>query len=172
MRRTHCKLVALGFLLGVGGCEGFSGPPPGADWQGTSATEGRRSITDPKLRAVAEDWQTGVLKQQAADGQPVFSRAELLPITMTALPYGVGAYEQQPRLPVILTTGPGWSALRAEQKEQQIALAYKDLADRLEKAGLGKDARPTLTLQTPQGMLLAWMNDLPSAGKRIHGDND
>jgi hypothetical protein len=171
MRRNCFRFLAFCLLIGASGCEGSSAPPPGHDWQ--EAAEGPRSITDPKLRVVAEEWRTRVLQQaETAGQQPLFSRAELLPVTMSALPYGVGVYQQQPRLPVILTTGPGWPALDAEQKEKQIALVYKDLSDHLQTTGFGEGCRPALTLQTPRGMLLAWINQVPTTGKRIHGDND
>jgi hypothetical protein len=157
--------------LASAGCGWFAPPPPG----GAPAVpvESRTAITDPKLKAVVEGWHDWVLQQKPAPaGPPLFSRAEILPVTVTTLPYGVGAYQQQPRLPVILTTGPGWSALKSEQKEEQTARAYRELEDRLRKAGLALECRPTLTLQTPQGLLLAWVNEVSDVRKLIHGDTD
>jgi hypothetical protein len=133
----------------------------------------RSGIADPKLRQAAEQFQHWVLQQKATpDGQPLFSKAELLPVTQTTLPYGVGAYQQQPRLPVIVTTGPGWPKLSAADKEKTIAQAYADLAGRVQAAEPGTQVRPTLTVQTPQGVLLSWINEMPSGRKLIHGDVD
>jgi hypothetical protein len=155
-------------LLASPGCGWLSPPPSGAP---AAPPASRAAITDPKLRAAAEAWQEWALQQkEMTQGQPLFSRVELLPVTMTTLPYGVGANQQQPRLPVIVTTGPGWPALKPEQKEEQLTRVYRELQDRLHTAGRDAECRPTLTLQTPQGMLLAWVNDLADAGKLIHGD--
>jgi hypothetical protein len=153
--------------LASAGCGWFAPPPPGG--APPVPAESQAAITDPKLKAAAEGWRDWVFQQKSA-GQPLFSRVENLPVTVTTLPYGVGAYQQQPRLPVILTTGPGWSALKPEQKEEQTARAYRELGDRLQQAGLTIECRPTLTLQTPQGMLLAWVNDIADTRKLIHGD--
>src|SRR5438045_5920014 len=118
-RASWYLLGCLACLVAVAGCGWFTPPPPGGTGQWGSV-EKTTSPSDPKLKTVAEDWQRWILEQAPTPGgAPLFSRAELLPVTVTTLPYGVGAYQQQPRWPVILTTGPGWSALKREQKEKQ-----------------------------------------------------
>ena len=87
-------------------------PKPPARGDGLPQAYPRSQINEPKLRALAQEFQTWALQQQSAGANPapLFSRVEVLPPVLTVLPYGVGAYEQEPRLPVILTTGPGWTA--------------------------------------------------------------
>ena len=57
------------------------------------------------------------MRDHGAPAAPLFSRVEVLPPTRTVLPYGVGAYQQEPRLPAILTIGPGWASQEPEEKE-------------------------------------------------------
>jgi hypothetical protein len=88
----------------------------------------------------------------------------------TVQPYGVGAYQQEPRLPVILTTGPGWAALKPPEKEEMAAQAFQDFSERLQALQREPPLQPTLTIQTSQGMELAWINHLDPSGKNVHGD--
>jgi hypothetical protein len=159
--------------LAAAGC-GRAGPAPQAPEADSPLAPAytRSVITDPKLREAAEQFQRWALGQKAADGQPLFGKVELLPVTETTLPYGVGAYQKEPRLPVLLTTGPGWSKLKAAEKEKEIARVYEDLADRVGRASPGRRVRSTLTVQTPQGVLLSWINEAPAGRKLIHGDSD
>ncbi len=131
----------------------------------------RSVISEPKLLRVAEEFQRWVqTANRSPKGRPLFSRTEVLPVAQTLLPYGVGVYQQEPRLPVILTTGAGWGELGAEQQEKFIAGIYEELAGRLERAGLDHPYRPTLTLQTPQGLLLAWINGMFPRERLLHGE--
>ena len=86
------------------------------------------------------------------------------------LPYGVGAYQQEPRLPAILTTGPGWASQEPEEKEAAAAQAFRKLSLGLEALKLDPPLRPTLTIQTASGLELAWINDLVEGRKNVHGD--
>ena len=95
----------------------------------------------------------------------------MLPPTQTVLPYGVGAYQQEPRLPAILTIGPGWASQEPEEKEAAAAQAFRKLSLGLEALKLDPPLRPTLTIQTPSGLELAWMNDLNEGRRNIHGDD-
>ena len=113
-------------------------------------------------------WQLGTGGGHPA---PLFSRVEVLPPTQTVLPYGVGAYEQEPRLPAILTIGPGWASQNPEEKEAVAAQAFRKLSQGLEALKLDPPLRPTLTIQTPSGLELAWMNDLNEGRRNIHGDD-
>ena len=106
----------------------------------------------------------------AAPPAPLFRRVEVPPPTRTVLPYGVGAYQQEPRLPAILTTGPGWASQEPEEKEAVAAQAFANLSQALEALKLDPPLRPTLTIQTPSGLELAWINDLIEGRKNIHGD--
>jgi hypothetical protein len=127
-------------------------------------------ITDPALRQVAGEIQTWAAQQAGAGRQPLYSQAEVLPPTQTVQPYGVGAYQQEPRLPVILTTGPGWTTLQPAEKEAMVAQAFRDFSERLQALKRQPALRPTLTVQTPQGMELAWINQLDPSGNNVHGD--
>ncbi len=127
-------------------------------------------ITDPALRKVAEEIQTWAVQQVGAGRQSLYSRVEVLPPVRTVQPYGVGAYQQEPRLPVILTTGPGWAKLDYETKEKMAAQAFREFSERLQVLKHEPPLRPTLTIQTPQGMELAWINHLDPSGKNVHGD--
>jgi hypothetical protein len=140
--------------------------------QGLPDAYPRSQINEPRLRALAEEFQTWALAQRSARAAPapLFFRVEVQPPTRTVLPYGVGAYEQEPRLPAILTTGPGWASLEPEEKEAAAALAFRKLSGGLNALKLDPPLRPTLTIQTPSGLELAWINDLVDGRKNIHGD--
>ncbi|HEX7379736.1 MAG TPA: hypothetical protein VF278_21610 [Pirellulales bacterium] len=129
-----------------------------------------RHFDDPDVRALADQIEAQALKPIIRDGRKLFSRVEVLPPVPTVQPYGVGLFQQEVRLPVILTTGPGWSALTAKQKEAQVARDFNEFSAIL--LGLKRDPplRPTLTVQTPEGMELTWMNRLDPSGKNVHGD--
>ncbi|APW63473.1 hypothetical protein [Paludisphaera borealis] len=128
-------------------------------------------ITDPALLDVTEEVQTWT-SQQADDGQkPLYSHAEVLSPVPIVQPYGVGVFQQEVRLPVIFTTGPGWNSLKLAEKEAAVALAYREIAVRLQALNHEPALQPTLTVQTPQGMELAWINRLDPGGKNVHGDD-
>ncbi len=132
----------------------------------------RSQINDPRLSALASKLRDWILQQQSAGPEPLplFSRVEILPTTQTVLPYGVGAYEQEPRLPVIVTTGPGWAGRELDEKEAITARLYGELSRRLEAMAAKPLIRPTLTIQTASGLELAWINDLVPGRKNLHGD--
>ena len=130
----------------------------------------RTRINDPALREAAEQIRTWALQQLGAGGRPLYSKAETPPPVQTVQPYGVGLFQQEPRLSVILTTGPGWDGLKPAEKETKVAQAFHEFSTRL--GGLKREPalRPTLIVQTPQGMELAWINHLDPSGKNVHGD--
>ncbi len=128
-------------------------------------------INDPRLLELAERFKEWALKQRAGASQAaIFGGAEVLPPTQTVLPYGVGAFQQEPRLPAILTTGPGWAELKPDEKEARVAAAFGELSGRLDALKLNPSPRPTLTLQMPSGLVLGWINDLSGGGKNLHGE--
>jgi len=164
---TGFTVVTLAWLAATG-CQRT--PPGRAAEKGLPPAYTRNQINDPAIRKVAEEIQTWALQQVGAGGQPLYSRAEVPPPVQTVQPYGVGAYQQEPRLPVILTTGPGWAGLKIAEKEAKVAQAFREFAERLQALKRQPALRPTLTIQTPQGMELAWINHLDSNGKYVHGD--
>jgi len=133
----------------------------------------RSQINDPELHRFAQEFKAWALQQTTGGATPgsLFKRVEVLPPTRTVLPYGVGAFEQELRLPIILTTGPGWTSQNPEEKEAVAALAFQKLSQGIEALKLELPLRPTLTIQTPSGLELAWMNDLNEGGRNIHGDD-
>jgi hypothetical protein len=151
-------------------------PPAGAQGQGLPQAYPRSHINDPGLRTCAEDFKTWALQQRSpgADPAPLFLRVEVQPPTRTILPYGVGAYQQEQRLPAILTVGPGWASLKSDAREAAAAQAFRQLAGGLEALKLDPPLRlrPTLTIQTESGLVLGWINDLLEGRKNLHGEGD
>jgi hypothetical protein len=185
-RRTRLQGVSLPVLvllgLAVSGCgrtttvmetEVLPEPRPPADERGLPQAYPRSQINDPKLLELAQEFKTWALQQRTGGDHPapLFSRVEVLPPTQTVLPYGVGAYQQETRLPAILTIGPGWASQEPEEKEAAVAQAFRKLSQGLEALKLDPPLRPTLTIQTPSGLELAWMNDLNEGRRNIHGDD-
>lgn len=161
-------LLMASLLVSTSGCgTRVSGPAP-SDLP-PAYTSGQ--ITDPKLEEVAQQFKTWAEGQQAVD-ERVFSRIEILPPVETLSPYGIGTFQKERRLPAILTTGPGWSQLKPAERELLASKAYQELAGRLAALESKPPLLPTVTLQTPQGLELAWINDLPQGRKLLHGDDD
>jgi hypothetical protein len=163
------ETVLLMVWLTAVGCQRMPPPPAPAEQELPPAYTSRQ-ITDPALRQLAEESQIWILKQVGPGGQPLYSRAEILAPVQTVMPYGVGAYQQEPRLPVILTTGAGWTGLAREDKEAKVAEIFRLLTAKLETLMTQPPLRPTLTIQTPQGLELAWINYLDPSGKNLHAD--
>ena len=106
--------------------------PPTTVEQGLPLAYTSNEITDPALRKIAEEIRNFDVKQLGAGGQPLYSRAEVLVPAKTVQPYGVGVYQQELRLPVILTTGPGWAGLKREDKEAKVAEIFGTISAKLE----------------------------------------
>jgi hypothetical protein len=149
-------------------------PPAGARAQGLPQAYPRSHINDPRLRTLAQEFETWTLQQRSAGANPapLFLRVEVQPPTRTVLPYGVGAYQQELRLPAILTIGPGWASLKPDEREAAAAQAFRKLSLDLEALKLDPPLRPTLTIQTASGLVLGWINDLVQGRKNIHGEGD
>jgi hypothetical protein len=129
----------------------------------------RDKILDPKLAEVVRafrDWAG----EQKVRSVAVFSRVEVLPPAPTLLPYGIGTYQKQLRLPAILTTGPGWRALAGDDREALAARAFQELSRLLESSASTAAVQATLTIQTPQGLELCWINELEPGRKLLHGE--
>ena len=129
----------------------------------------RDKILDPKLAEVARAFTAWAGEQKVQAGA-MFGSVEVLPPAPTILPYGIGTYEKQSRLPAILITGPGWRALSPDDREALAARAFQELSRLLESSTSAPAVRATVTIQTPQGLELGWINDLEPGGKLLHGE--
>lgn len=165
--RIGVTVLALTWLAGSGCQRTPPGRPAEKDLPSAYTSN---HINDPALRMIAQEIQTQTLQQVGTGGQPLYSRAEVLPPVPTVQPYGVGVFQQEVRLPVILTTGPGWASLKPEDKEKTVAQAFREISERLRTFKREPALRPTLTVQTPEGMELTWINHLDPSGKNVHGD--
>jgi hypothetical protein len=166
-------VFAVAAMAATAGCSKlpFGPPAPGPEQKDLPPAYPQNQITDPGLLEVVNGFKAWALAQRAGKPeQAIYSRCEVLPPAQTVQPYGVGAYQQEPRLPVILTTGPGWSELKRQDKEKLAAGAFKEITSRLAGMKHEPTLRPTLTIQTPEGMVLGWINHLEPSGKNLHGD--
>jgi hypothetical protein len=131
----------------------------------------RDKILDPKLADVARAFTAWAGEQKVQAGA-VFGGVEVLPPAPTLLPYGIGTYQKQLRLPAILITGPGWRALASDDREALAARAFQELSRLLESSASASIVRATVTVQTPQGLELCWINDLEPGRKLLHGEDE
>jgi hypothetical protein len=129
----------------------------------------RDKILDPKLAEVARAFTTWAGEHQV-QARAAFSRVEVLPPVPTLLPYGIGTYQKQLRLPAILTTGPGWRDLAGDDREALAARAFQELSRLLDSSASAAAVQATLTIQTPQGLELCWINELEPGRKLLHGE--
>ncbi|SIO59848.1 hypothetical protein SAMN05444166_6187 [Singulisphaera sp. GP187] len=127
-------------------------------------------IADPALHQVADEIQTWASQQAGTGEKPLYSRIEVLPPVPIVQPYGVGVFQQEVRLPVIFTTGPGWAGMKLTEKEAAVVQAFHHISERLQALNHKPALQSTLTIQTPQGMELTWINQLDPSGKNVHGD--
>ena len=130
----------------------------------------RDKILDPKLAEAVRAFTAWVGEQKVQAGA-VFGKVEVLPPAPTLLPYGIGTYQKQPRLPAILITGPGWRTLAGDNREAVAAGAFQELSRLLGSSASATAVQATLTIQTPQGLELCWINDLETGGKLLHGED-
>lgn len=153
-------------LLAIAGCEPAAAPqgelPP-------AYTSNR--IIDPALGEASEAIHAWAQKRTGAEGKPLYGKVEVLPPAPIVQPYGVGVFQQEMRLPVIFTTGPGWEGLTPAEKEDAVALAFRELSERLLAVKHEPPLKPTLTVQTPKGLELSWINHLDPEEKNVHGDD-
>jgi hypothetical protein len=154
-------------VLASAGCGRRAGPTAG----NLPPAYTRDKILDPKLAEVARVF-TAWAGEQKVQAEAVFDRVEVLPPAPTVLPYGIGTYQKQLRLPAILTTGPGWRALAADDREALAARAFQELSRLLESSAGTPAVRATVTVQTPQGLELCWINDLEPGRKLLHGEDE
>lgn len=159
-------------LLAVAGLGATGCKPPRHTPAGTlPPAYTSNQITDPALSEIAEGIKSWGARQVSADKKPLYGKVEVLPPTPIVQPYGVGVFQAEPRLPVILTTGEGWAGLSAAEKETAVSQAFNHLQEALKDLRHATPLPPTLTVQTPQGMNLAWVNRLEDNGRNVHGDD-
>lgn len=174
MNRTLIIRTLQAFaLLGAGLLSGCSRPPqrqPIAQAESLPPAYPRSSITDPATVVGVKALEATVNALKGSDGQPLYALVEILPPTRTVLPYGVGRYQQQNRLPVILTTSPAWAKLDTTRRETLVRQTHQECLQALERSGCKLPI--TLTVQEPRGWQVAWLND-PEPGRSIFvGDAD
>jgi len=159
-------LTCFTAALAIAGCE----PAPAPKGELPPAYTSNR-ITDPALGEVSDEIHAWAQKRTGAEGKPLYGKVEVLPPAPIVQPYGVGVFQQEMRLPVIFTTGPGWDGLKPAEKEDAVALAFRELSDRLLAVKREPPLRLTLTVQTPEGLELSWINHLDPDEKNVHGDD-
>jgi hypothetical protein len=157
--------MLLTAVLASSGCERHQVAPAGDLLPAYT----RDKILDPKLAEVARAF-TAWAGEQKVQARVVFTRVEVLPPAPTLLPYGIGTYQKQLRLPAILTTGPGWRDLAGDDREALAARAFQELSRLLESSASVSGVQATVTVQTPQGLELCWINNLEPGRKLLHGE--
>ena len=163
-RAWHVIALPIAVMLASSGCDRRAVAPVGD----LPPAYTRDRIVDPNLAEVAKAFTVWAEEQKVRVGS-VFEKVEVLPPAPTLLPYGIGTYQKQLRLPVILITGPGWRAMTDDDREALAARAFQELSRRLEAKASTAAVRATVTIQTPQGLELAWINDLEPGRKLLHG---
>ena len=166
-RASPVIALTVAAVLASSGC-GRRGGAPAADLPPAYT---RDKILDPKLAEVARAF-TAWAGEQKVQARAAFSRVEVLPPAPTLLPYGIGTYQKQIRLPTILTTGPGWHDLAGDDREALATRAFQELSRLLESSAGASGVRATVTIQTPQGLELCWINDLEPGRKLLHGEDE
>jgi hypothetical protein len=157
--------LSLAAVLASAGCQ----RPAAAPAADLPPAYTRDKIVDPKLAEVAQAFVAWAGEQKVPSGA-VFGNVDVLPPAPTLLPYGIGTYQKQLRLPAILITGPGWRALSGDDREALAARAFQELSRLLESRAGASAVRATVTIQTPQGLELCWINDLEPGRNLLHGE--
>ena len=157
--------LTVAAVLASTGCQRRSAAPAGD----LPPAYTRDKILDPKLAEAARAFDAWA-GEQKVQGRAVFGSVEILPPAPTLLPYGIGTYQKQMRLPAILITGPGWRELPGDDREALAGRAFQELSRLLESRAGASAVRATVTIQTPQGLELCWINDLEPGRKLLHGE--
>ena len=130
----------------------------------------RSEITDPTTLDASKKIRAYVEGRKSPEGDMYFSKTEILAPAKIVLPYGVGVFQQELRLPVILTTDKAWRTLKQNEKEIEVKSAYQQMASLLQKTN--SPLKPSLTIQTPQGLEISWINEINEGSKIVFGDED
>ena len=59
-----------------------------------------------------------------------------------------------------------------DNREALAARAFNELSRLLESSASASAVQATVTIQTPQGLELCWINDLESGRKLLHGEDE
>jgi len=164
MKRLAILMTGMGFLAGCG-----APAPVPADHEATGEPVYPRSaISNPGVLRVAGLIRDLALRERTTAGAELFSACDILPPAKSVLPYGVGQYEQQLRLPVILTTSPAWDKVSAESR--RVALAgFREAAERF-TADVPELKGATITVVNSRGWQIAWLNGTAHDGRMFLGD--
>ncbi|MSR29927.1 MAG: hypothetical protein EXR99_00335 [Gemmataceae bacterium] len=128
----------------------------------------RAGTMEADLKEACKSIQVEMEARKNGDGKPLFGKVEILAPASIVLPYGVGVFQQEIRVPIILTTAEGWISLSLMEKEKEVAWAFTDSMATLQKCAHAK--KPSLTLQTPRGLEISWVNDIQKGQKLVFGD--
>lgn len=164
MNRLTVLVIGMGFLVGCGA------PAPVVLVNETigEPVYPRSAISDPGILKVAGLIRDLALRKRTADGAELFSGCDILPPAKSVLPYGVGQYEQQLRLPVILTTSAAWEKLNAESRRTALT-GLREAAERFASDVPGLNG-PTITVVNSRGWQVAWLNGPVPDGRMFLGD--
>ncbi|NBU77321.1 MAG: hypothetical protein EBS30_19235, partial [Planctomycetes bacterium] len=113
----------------------------------------RSTMGDEATARVAAELTALAKNRQTPTGEILFDRCDVLPPVRSILPYGAGQYEQQTRLPIILTTASGWNKL--DSATRQIELRTLFVAITQSTQGLASVGGPTITVVNPRGWQVA-----------------
>jgi len=130
----------------------------------------RSTMGDAPTERVATELATLTKNRQTPAGEILFDRCDVLPPVRSILPYGAGQYEQQTRLPIILTTAPGWEKLDAVARQTELRALFVAISQSTQS--LGSVSGPILTVVNPRGWQVAWMNDAGTGRPLFVGDGD
>lgn len=128
----------------------------------------RGETQDADLQKAGRAIREWVDSRKTADGVPKFGKTEILAPASIVMPYGVGMFQQEMRVPIILTTAMGWKSLQSEEKEKEVTQAFEEFKKILQQCSIPR--KPSLTLQTPQGLEISWVNDIQKGQKLVFGD--
>jgi hypothetical protein len=165
--RTCLGAIVAALLIACLGCDRPSAPPPGD----LPPAYTRDKILDRGLAEAARAFTTWA-REQRVGSNPVFASVNVLPPAPTLLPYGVGNYQKEIRLPAIIITGPGWRALSGDEREAMAGQTFEELSRRLQASARETRVLATITIQTPQGLELCWINNREPGRKLLHGEDD
>ncbi|MFN5289735.1 MAG: hypothetical protein ACK5E4_06550 [Planctomycetia bacterium] len=128
----------------------------------------RGETQDADLQKTGRAIREWVESRKTTDGIPKFVKTEILAPASIVMPYGVGMFQQEMRVPIILTTGMGWKSLQPEEKEKEVIQAFEEFKKFLQQCTIPR--KPSLTLQTPQGLEISWVNEIQKGQKLVFGD--
>lgn len=163
------RILLLILILGIG-CVPTPNPMAPAADPSMAPAYPRSTIEDPPTARAAAELVNLVKKRQTVEGENLFDRCDVLPPVRSILPYGAGQYEQLTRLPIIVTTGPGWDKLNGDSRQKELRTLFVSITQTMQ--GLNNMGGPTLTVVNPRGWQVAWMNDACIGRPLFVGDAD